>query len=455
PPAAPTDATPAANLLICSGSTTTLSVTGTGTLGWYDASTGGTWLGGGSSFTTPVLSDTVTYYSQDSTCGESARTAITVIAYSPNVFVTGNDTICTGQTSNLTANGASTYVWTGGPSTAGISISPSSDTTLYVTGTDTNGCVNTDSVVVHIAVPMVYITGDDSICNGQSTTLMGNGAVTYSWFPGPTSASYTVNPVMDATYILTGADAYGCIGKDTLTVDVSPGLTVTVTGTTTICENESTTLTANASGANSYVWSSGPSTASYTVSPTTTTPYSVTAIDTISGCVGSTTITVTVNPLPDVSVFTLGSGATATNFTADSYLWVFCPIYIPAIGTNDTQFYLSVFTADYAVIITDNGCTDTSECVTLAAIGIDENIAAEDVFSVFPNPASMQINIKSNSAFTSVNITDVNGKLVISQESTTTTVTVNTAELQNGLYFVQLMNGSKPLSGAHKLVIEN
>lgn len=74
-PPAPT----AADTTICSGQTVVLSATGSGTIGWYDAATGGNWLGGSSSFTTPVLTATTLYYVQDSTCAASTtRKAVTV-----------------------------------------------------------------------------------------------------------------------------------------------------------------------------------------------------------------------------------------------------------------------------------------------------------------------------------------------------------------------------------------
>lgn len=73
PPAAPS----ANGTSICAGLSTALSATCTGTPGWYSAATGGTYLGS-TNFTTPVLTSTTTYYVQDSTCGASARTAVTV-----------------------------------------------------------------------------------------------------------------------------------------------------------------------------------------------------------------------------------------------------------------------------------------------------------------------------------------------------------------------------------------
>ncbi len=94
---------------ICNGTTATISATVTGTIGWYDAATGGNWISAASSFTTPVLTANATYYAQDSsaTCGKSIkRTAITVTV---NAAI-DNTTSLSGAT--ITANQTSaTYRW--------------------------------------------------------------------------------------------------------------------------------------------------------------------------------------------------------------------------------------------------------------------------------------------------------------------------------------------------------
>jgi hypothetical protein len=75
---------------ICYGSAATLSATGTGTLGWYSAVTGGNYLGSGSSFTTPVLTASTTYYAQDSSCIESdTRTPVLVTVNTSKTWVGG------------------------------------------------------------------------------------------------------------------------------------------------------------------------------------------------------------------------------------------------------------------------------------------------------------------------------------------------------------------------------
>jgi len=82
-PVSPTNTTVIAALTIDSGNVTTLTVNGVGMVSWYNASTGGSFLGAGSTFSTPVLTATTTFYAQDSTCESSSRIAITVTVNSP------------------------------------------------------------------------------------------------------------------------------------------------------------------------------------------------------------------------------------------------------------------------------------------------------------------------------------------------------------------------------------
>ena len=95
-PPPPINTTPSANQNICTGHSTVLSASGLGTLGWYSSATGGNWLGGGSTSTTPVLTSNTTFYVQDSTCTASlSRTAIHVTVNPlPIPTITGNASMC-------------------------------------------------------------------------------------------------------------------------------------------------------------------------------------------------------------------------------------------------------------------------------------------------------------------------------------------------------------------------
>lgn len=72
---------------VCKGNVAVLRATGAGTIGWYTAATGGTYLGGGPTFTTPPLTAGATYYVQDSVLTASlARTAVRVTVFDPPPF---------------------------------------------------------------------------------------------------------------------------------------------------------------------------------------------------------------------------------------------------------------------------------------------------------------------------------------------------------------------------------
>ena len=132
--------------------------------------------------------------------------------------------------------------------------------------------------------------------------------------------------------------------NDCTTLTVSDNTAYT-SYTTTIDYGQSTTLTA--SGASSYLWSTGATTAAITVSPTTTTTYTVTGTDAY-GCTGTVSITVIVNnTIPTVTTSTVSniSATSATcggNVTSDggSYVYYRGVCY----GTTPNQFFTENYT---------------------------------------------------------------------------------------------------------------
>src|ERR1043165_3254356 len=189
----------------CPGNTASLSASGcsTGTLNWYAASTGGSSLGTGTTFTTPVINTTTTYYvaCTDGGC-TSSRTPVTVtINNKPTVAPTATPAaICNGASTTLAANATagsgsiSTYAWSSGlaGNVAGGSVSPTSNTTYTVTVTNSNSCTATASVSVTVnAKPTVAPTATPAtICSGASAALAanataGSGSIsTYAWSSG-------------------------------------------------------------------------------------------------------------------------------------------------------------------------------------------------------------------------------------------------------------------------------
>jgi gliding motility-associated-like protein len=233
------------------------------------------------------------------------------------------------------------YLWSSGETTAAISIQPAVATTYWAIGTDANGCEATDSVTVAVdPLPVVDAGPDHPICEGTSTNLTATGAVNYMWEPGTLSGqTITMTPTSNTTYTVTGVDANGCAGLDSISVTVNPAPVVLVQQAPTgaLCEGESVTLTA--SGALNYAWTPGGTGSSITVTPTATTGYLVTGMD-ANGCEDTATVIITIHPIPLVSItgdtdICEGESTTLTASGADGYNWPTNPLVVsPSVTTT-------------------------------------------------------------------------------------------------------------------------
>lgn len=311
-------------------------------------------------------------------CIDTVTKTVTVRGLPAVVITAAADSICPGQPtgSQLTASGASTYSWT--PATglsctncANPMANPQANTTYIVTGTDTNGCMNADTVTIVIKPkPDVIVTGNSAICSSTATVLTASGASSYTWTPATgltctNCAAPVATPASNTTYTVIGTNTYGCKDTADITVTVLPRPTISAGSNKTICFGDTVSLVS--SGATTFLWSPG-ATLSCTACdstrafPTATTTY--TLIGTAAnGCKDTTTVTVNVNPLPTVSAgvdkaICIGGNTTLNATGANSYTWT------PATGLSCTNCASPtanpVATTVYIVNGTDgNGCRDT------------------------------------------------------------------------------------------------
>ena len=318
--------------------------------------------------------------SNDSGC-DSLITLILTINPLPTPTITGNTTLCQGESTTLTADGGNSYLWSNASASASISVSQSG--TYTVTATNAQGCSAAADVTVTVnSLPSVSISGNNSFCQGDNTTLTATGASAYVWSNGSTDAAVTISYA--GVYTVTGTSANGCVNFATVTISESPNYnipltqsicegesyyfhgqnlttagtythtlqtvngcdsvltltltvnplpTVAITGNTSICEGGSTTLTA--SGADTYNWSTGDNTASATVSAFGI--YTVTGTS-VEGCSNTSEVTVLVSQLPVITItgetdICAGESTTLTANGGETYLW--------SNGTTDATLTVS------------------------------------------------------------------------------------------------------------------
>lgn len=186
-----------------------------------------------------------------------------------------------------------------------------------------NGCGSAKasaSVTVH-SLPQLTVNAP-TICTGGTAVLSAGGASTYTWSNGNSGSTCSVSPAATGNFTVTGASLQGCETTMTTTVYVVSTLVLSA-NSVSVCEGSATTL--SVSGAGSYTWSQGIAAPTITVAPAISTVYSVTGNS--SGCISaaSTTVMVTVLPLPVMTVNSAtvcaNTSVTLTASGASTYSW--------------------------------------------------------------------------------------------------------------------------------------
>jgi hypothetical protein len=312
----------------------TYTVTETPAAGWQLSSITATGIKiqSGSSYT-PITSVSLPTITIEVELDEEVTATFLNIPAPCNLIIDAdNQTICEGETATLTASatggsGDYTYEWYEGNVTDFTGLTPVGTGTTYTTPALTADPEYTirviDEVILNceISEPVVVtvinfepgsIAADQTICEGDdpapftSVTPTGDGTFSYQWMSstngtdfsdisGATAETYDAGPLSQDTWfkrvVTASLNGQDCTEEtNTVVVTVNPTITVTVLDVT-ICEAGSATLTANASGGNgnySYLWSTGETTQSILVSPTSTTTYNVTVFDNFVTTNGST-----------------------------------------------------------------------------------------------------------------------------------------------------------------------
>jgi PKD repeat protein len=243
------------------------------------------------------------------TTGCTSPTGTITVTILPQPTVTVNSaTICAGNTATLTASGASTYAWIGGPNTSTMIVMPNNTATFTVTGTDANNCSSDAMATVTVnPLPTVCLGNNNPVCENQVINLSycGSAVVTYAW-SGPNAFSSSVSsPTLTATmnaagsYSLSVTDANNCSNSGSTNVSINPLPTPTLSTNGPVCSGQ--TLNLSASGGVSYNWTGPNAFASTQQNPSVTNAqvsasgvYTVTVTD-LNGCIASDTISGIVN----------------------------------------------------------------------------------------------------------------------------------------------------------------
>lgn len=301
--------------------------------------------------------------------------------------------VCDGNSTPLTATGATTYQWDFHPTfqtptnIANPTVGPITTTTYTVTGTVTaTGCENTASVTVSIyALPTIDAGPDTSMCIGDSTQLQATGGDTYIWDSNPSLSNNIVadpwsHATSDTWYYLDAYDANSCFGTDS--------------------------------------------------------------------------VFVVVNPLPSAPViFEVNEWLISSYTTGNQWYFNGTPV---SGGMNDSIDWVAQGqNGQYTLLYTDaNGCKKFSEVtniITITTIGMNEIDAFE--VNIYPNPSSGLINIDLTDGVDFIQIISTNGQVVYSESEIKAGLTnIDLTHLNDGVYIIQIIRDNNIVN--RRIIVE-
>lgn len=547
PCADPTLPTLTADLSICNGETTSLSVL-SGTLNdaidwqWYEGSCGGTSLGSGNSINV-IPAVTTTYYVRgEGGCvspGSCAQVTVTV-----NNAATGTDVISACDTYDwidgntyTTSNNTATHTIIGGAAngcdsivTLNLTINNSTSGTDVIsacgpiTWIDGNTYSSTNNTATH-TIPNAagcdsLVTLDFTLTSFASGTDVITACDSYLWIDGNTyttsnntathtivggsvngcdsivTLNLTINNATTGTDVITACDSYmwidgntyttsnntathtifggaasGCDSIVTLNLTINNSATGTdiitscvpvtwIDGNTYSTSNNTATYTivgGAASGCDSTVQLNLTVNNSYNLSENiticfgeqyiypdgttgTTTGSHTSTLTTTEGCDSVIVTNLTVNGALNINVTQNGNMLTSVA-TGVTYQWIDCDNGdTPISGETGANYTASAITGNYAVIVSDGTCSDTSVCVLVDQTSISE-INNNDI-SIYPNPSEGVVNIEWTGSIEQIEITDVRGRLIAKVNTNGSSASIDISNVEAGVYLIKLIKAS-------------
>ena len=394
---------------INTAATLTASIVGTAPFGvtyyWYSSATGGTSIGSGTTFITPPVSATTTYYVE--ICPGFYRVPVQVLLSPVPVLSFTASNVCLGDVMNFTntSTGASSYTWDFGDGSGTSSATNPSHTyttansfVVTLIATNSAGCSDTITQTVIVSTdPQVSFTSTGATTGCGSLTVnfvnntTGGGGNTYTWnFGDGTGTSSQQNPShtynTPGTYTVTlGAVLGTCNDIDSIVnyITVNPAPTAGFTSTN-VCLGDVMNFTNTSAGATGYSWDFGDGTGtSSSTNPTytyaTANTFTVTLIATDGTCTDTITQSVTVNNAPQVSFTstgaTTGCGSLTVNFVnnttgggGNTYTWDFGDGSATTSQQNPTYTYTTPGTYTVTLAAALGTCNDIDSIVNYITV---------------------------------------------------------------------------------------
>ena len=330
-----------------------------------------------------------------------------------NTYTASNNTAQHTLTNAVGCDSIVTLDLTINSSTTWTDVITACDSYTWIDGNTYTASNNTAQLILSNALGCdSIITLDLTINNSNSGTDVISACDSYTWIDGIT---YTTSNTT-AQYMLT--NAAGCDSLVTLNLTI----------------NSSSTGVDVITACDEYTWIDG-------ITYTATNNTAQHTLTNAFGCDSVVTLDLTINTA-DASVTTADPTITA-NATGAQYQWLDCDNNFVVINGETNQSFTALNNGNYAVEVTENGCTAISDCITISSVGIEENTPLNEIV-IYPNPTNGIVNIELGELNdVSIQVLDLNGKLMYEHYNITTPVHQFNLSGSDGVYFINIGTDGK------------
>lgn len=225
-----------------------------------------------------IFSDTLIQViaTNDYGCSSAFEKWVVVAEITPDVTILGDDSLCSGENTVLTAAGDAVFFWFDSLNTTQLNlIGLTTDTVIYFTAFNSLGCQTTVYKTIHV-FPFPSLDLDDNLfsCEGQWLTVNANSNVPVLWSDGVVAPYRQLSVINDTTFSAIALGENYCLSYDTVHVGIAPLPDIFITEVQSVCTGD--TLTLEAQGGSSYLWSTGEVGGSISVVASPNQTYSVT-----------------------------------------------------------------------------------------------------------------------------------------------------------------------------------
>ncbi len=318
-------------------------------------------------------------------CKDTIQEQVTMLT-GPITNTFGDTTVCKLDFVGIGVDAIGTFDWSPNyqiddTSSAFPIVNPQVNTTYYVTSTSSDGCIETDSVVITVFDTVIAVlSSDTALCPGDCVNLTGIGGLFYTWSPATglnVTDQSTVTACPPSTQVYSFTTWVGsCSDTKSVTVEILPLPTLTLDDNLNLCKGDSVLL--QPFGCTNYSWSpstglSATNIANPTAFPTITTTYTVTATD-VNSCPIVLTDSIIINVIinthtvsPETTII-LGTSVSIYANGGANYFWTPSES-LSSSNSPDPVASPTVTTTYYVTIIFPDGC----ETLDSVIVRVDPN----------------------------------------------------------------------------------